>query len=178
MSTQTTLEALAAEVRRLSDIEEIKQIILKYGLAADNKLSLDEMMSLFTEDAVWEGLPITGRYKGKALIRELFARRSGVFQWTLHHMICPLIEVAEDGQTARGSWQLFELATMRMPRTEETAAVWIDGAFDSKLVKEDSGWKFKSVTLDIEVLSPYEEGWAKIMFDAKRLDMASLWRRK
>jgi hypothetical protein len=54
---------------------------------------------------------------------------------------------------------------MRNPRKDGEEAVWIGGSYDGEFVKLDDGqWKFKYVKLNMEIMSPYSEGWAKKPF--------------
>jgi hypothetical protein len=76
-------------------------------------------------------------------------------------MVSPAIKIADDGKTAQAFWYLWETANMPHPQTRETEAMWIGGTYDTTLAKENGEWKFKWVNLNIKLLSPYTEGWAK-----------------
>ena len=49
------LNALEARLRRLEDIEALKQLKAQYCAACDDGYDADRLASLFTEDAVWDG---------------------------------------------------------------------------------------------------------------------------
>lgn len=54
---------------------------------------------------------------------------------------------------------------MMNPKAGEEEAVWIGGTYDAEFVKQDDGeWKFKYVKLNMEIMSPYSQGWAKMPF--------------
>ena len=41
-------------------------------------------------------------------------------------------------------------------------AFWIGGTYDGVLVKQaDGSWRFARLALNLELLSPYREGWAE-----------------
>ena len=58
--TELTLEQ---QVQRLTDIEAIKQMKSQYCYYADHGYDPDGMVSLFVEDAIWDGGDF-GRYEG------------------------------------------------------------------------------------------------------------------
>jgi hypothetical protein len=152
---------LAARIQRLEDIEAIKWLTLRYAQGADQNNNVDILMPLFAENAVWDAGERFGRYEGKQAIHD-FLKGSGSFiGWTLHYMVSPGVKIADDGKTAQAFWYLWETANMPNPKTGETEAMWIGGTYDTTLVKENGEWKFTYVNLQIKLLSPYTEGWAK-----------------
>ncbi|MBI3951655.1 MAG: nuclear transport factor 2 family protein [Acidobacteria bacterium] len=161
-----SLEDLAKRVRRLEDIEAIKQIIIIYGKGSDDHHNVDVMLPLFTEDGVLDVGSGYGRYEGREALREfLTGPAEEIIRWSIHYMLSPVIEVAEDGRTAHAFWYLWEVANMEDPRTKELEAMWIGGTYDSDLVKEADGqWRFKEIRLKMEFMSPYSEGWVKSPF--------------
>jgi ketosteroid isomerase-like protein len=156
-----SLQELAARIQRLEDIEALKQLKARYARGCDPKHKIDFLMSLFTEDAVFDVGERYGRYEGKPAIRKFLEGADAIIPWALHNMIAPVVEVAQDGKTAMGSWYLLELATMPDPQTQKLGAVWIAGTYEDKFVKQDGQWKIQQITLRMEIMSPYEDGWAK-----------------
>lgn len=154
-------EDVLARIQRLEDIEAIKEVKARYGQAADPTMNVDEMMSLFAEDAVLD-IERFSVSEGTAEIRQFMAERG--FLWMFHCMIPLFVKVSEDGRTARGGWKLWELGTMKDEQTGEPEAVWIGGVYDDEFVKENGEWKFKKVKLKMDLISPYSEGWAKKRF--------------
>jgi hypothetical protein len=152
---------LEAKVQRLEDIEAIKQLKTRYARAADPTMKIEQMISLFAEDAVVD-IERFGRYEGRTAIYEFL--KSPVFTWMFHCMIPQVIDVAADGRTARGSWYLWELANLPNAKTQQSDAVWIAGVYNDEFVKSDGQWKFKHLNLKLEMLSPYADGWAKKRF--------------
>lgn len=157
------LESLERRIERLEDIEAIKRLMVLYAKGSDDHHNLDVMVPLFAEDGVLDVSSGYGRYQGhEAIGRFLSGPGEEIIRWSLHYMVSPLIEVGEDGRTARGFWYLWEIAKMRNPNTGQEEAVWIAGTYDVDLVKQGDGqWKFKYVKLNMQIMSPYSEGWAK-----------------
>lgn len=160
-SSQQSTENLAKRLQRLEDIEAIKQLKARYARACDPTHNVDELMSLFTEDAIFDVGQEYGRYEGKEAIRKFLESADAIIPWAMHYMISPLIEIAEDGQTAHASWYLWEPATMPSPQTGELMAVWIAGVYHEDFVKQAGQWKFKKITLRMEIMSPYADGWVR-----------------
>jgi hypothetical protein len=152
---------LAARIQRLEDIEAIREVIVRYAQGADRGNDVEILVPLFTDDAVWDAGERFGRYDGKAAIRDFLAGSASFIGWTLHYMVSPSIKIADDGKTAHAFWYLWETANMPHSQTRETEAMWIGGTYDTTLSKENGAWKFKNVNLNIRLLSPYTEGWAK-----------------
>ncbi|MFC1918586.1 nuclear transport factor 2 family protein [Chloroflexota bacterium] len=72
----TTMENLVTRVQLLEDIEAIKQLKVRYARTCDDNYNAQEIAKLFTEDAVWDGRPLSGIYKGRQAIYERFEQGS------------------------------------------------------------------------------------------------------
>lgn len=158
---QERKDDLAARVQRLEDIEAIRDIIVRYAQGADRNNDVDILMPLFADDAVWDAGERFGRYEGKEAIRQFLLGSHSFIGWTLHYMVSPAIKIADDGKMAQAFWYLWETANMPNATTHEPEAVWIGGTYDTTLAKENGQWKFTYVNLQIKLLTPYTEGWAK-----------------
>jgi hypothetical protein len=147
---------------RLEAIEAIRELKARYADVCDTGYDPVRMRPFFTEDAVWDGGPRFGRYEGIDAVCAFFSGISSEITWALHYMIAPIIEVADDGQTATGSWYLLEpvtIATGDGPR-----AMLITGRYADRYRLEPDGWKFSEVKLDCQTISPLDEGWARKPF--------------
>lgn len=159
--SESTID-LAARIQRLEDIEAIKQLIARYARASDKQNDPVLMLPLFTEDGVLDVGSGYGRYEGHEVLREFLSGTAAIISWSLHFNISPLIEMGEDGTSARASWYLWEPANMPDAKSGGQIAVWIGGTYDSDVVKAPDGkWKFKEIRLRMEIMSPYDEGWVK-----------------
>jgi hypothetical protein len=159
-----SIESLAARVQRLEDIEAINHLLVRYAQGSDKHNDPDIMVPLFTEDAVFDVGSGYGTYVGQEAIRKFLEGALNIIKWSLHYMISPLIEVAEDGRTAKVFCYLWEIANMPN-RDSELEPVLIGGTYDNDAVKLASGeWKFSVVRLRMEIMSPYYKGWVKKPF--------------
>jgi ketosteroid isomerase-like protein len=111
------LEALDRRIRRLEDLEAIKQLKARYAAYCDAHYDADALADLFTADAIWDG-GILGYNEGRAAIRQFFRGSSQRISFALHHIVNPIIEV--DGDTAQGTWYLWQTCTY----VDRNQAVW------------------------------------------------------
>jgi hypothetical protein len=119
------------------------------------------MVPLFTEDGVFDVGSGYGTYVGHKTIRKFLEGAPDIIKWSLHYMISPHIEIAEDGRTAKAFCYLWELASMQN-RKGELEPVLIGGTYHNDAVKLSSGeWKFSHVRLRMEIMSPFYQGWVK-----------------
>jgi hypothetical protein len=154
-SASPDLENLAKRIQRLEDIEAIKYLLVRYAQGSDHKNDPDVMVPLFTE---------YGTFDGHKAIREFLEGAPGIIDWSLHYMISPLIQVAEDGQTADVFCYLWEIANMPDGKGG-LEPVFIGGTYKNDAVRLPNGeWRFKYVRFRMEIMSPYSQGWVKKPF--------------
>lgn len=149
---------LEERITRLEDIEAIKSLVTTYARGADRNNDPAILAPLYTEDAVWEAEGF-GRHEGiEAIAREMAEVGRETILWSLHYMVSPEIRIADDGKSAECFWYLWELAKMpgKDGRPEDNV---IGGWYETELVKTDSGWKFRHVTLVLKLICPAHEPW-------------------
>jgi hypothetical protein len=139
----------------LEDIEAIKRLKAMYCHYCDAQYDPEGISSLFTEDGVWDGGDLWGRYEGREAIRNYFAGTSKQVPFAVHTVMTPLIEV--EGERATGAWYLFMSATM----SKGNQAVWGFERYDDEYVKVNGEWKMKRLKLTTYYWTPYELGWVK-----------------
>jgi len=144
----------AARLRWLEDIERLKQLKHRYAAYCDDAYDAERLAPLFTEDAVWDG-GVLGRYEGREAIRAFFAGTSNVVPFAIHHVTNPILEV--DGDRATGRWYLWQPVVF----ARGDQALWLAARYDDVYRREPGGWRFAHVKLDLRMLSPYEQGFAK-----------------
>lgn len=148
---------LELQVAKLRAAEEIRHLKARYAAVCDTGYLPDRMVPLFTRDAVWDGGERFGRYEGIDAIYGFFDGVSKQIVWALHYMIAPIVEVADDVETATGSWYLWQPCTIVTEAGSQ--AVWLTGTYADRYRRETDGWKFSEVKLDCQTVSPIEEGW-------------------
>ncbi len=141
----------------LFDVEQIKQLKHRYCAYCDERYDPDGIASLFVEDGIWDGGPF-GTYEGRDAIHAFFANASNLISFANHYVTNPVIEV--DGDTATGRWDLWQ----PMVSEPDTTACWLVAKYREEYVRRDDTWMFRSLTVDVKALSPYEQGFAKQRF--------------
>ena len=163
MSNDQTTELLAEvrelrdRVRRLEDIEALRNLKAEYAAGCDDNYDADRLAALFVEDATWESEGM-GRHEGREAIREFFRGISGHFVFALHYGLNPQIEVT--GDTARARWYLFMPCTVG----DTGKAMWRAGLDEEEYVKVEGRWMYKSKKSAPFFHTTFEEGWAKQQF--------------
>ena len=158
------LRELERRLARLEGEEEIRRLKARYGELVDARYDregprpaeeiaplADEIASLFTEDAVWDGGAGLGLCRGRAAIRERFLAPTLRFSW--HYFVKPRIEV--EGERARGRWDLLAPCT-----TREGVAVWMAGVEDDEYARVDGRWLHSAMRLRVVLYAPHARGWA------------------
>jgi hypothetical protein len=142
---------------RLENIEDIKQLIARYAKAADQNGDPLLMAACFTEDATWNCEGIGGWQGRDAVVQGLRETSTVKLPWALHYMTQPIIDVAEDGQTAAGEYYLWELAKVRPEGGGATEDTWIGGWYESEFRKESGVWLFNKIELILKLMSGASE---------------------
>lgn len=155
-------EAAETRIARLEAIEEIRVLKARYADVCDTGYDPERMRPLFTADAFWDGGERFGRYEGVDAICGFFAEVSSQITWALHYMVAPVIEVADDLQTATASWYLLEPCTIVADGAPR--AMLITGRYADSYRRKADGWKISGLSLDCQTISPLDEGWVSRPF--------------
>jgi hypothetical protein len=147
---------------KLEAAEQIRHLKARYAGVCDTGYTPDRMVPLFTEDAVWDGGERFGRHEGIDAIYRFFDGVSSQIVWALHYMVAPIVEVADDGETATGSWYLWQPCTL--VTDDGPRAIWLTGTYADRYRRVDGDWRFSEVKLDCQTISPLEEGWVRRPF--------------
>lgn len=130
---------LEKRLEALEDERAIINILYRYASTFDYSRP-DELLALFTEDAVLEIRPAKGgnvrRFEGAALQKFFKDRPSSPLPTSKHLVTAPLINV--DGSTATSECYLAVLSA----RPEGTA-VGTFGRYEDRLIKRNGRWLLK-----------------------------------
>jgi hypothetical protein len=153
------LADLARMLRRLDDVEEIKKLKTRYCAACDGgwdggaSHDTEAIVSLFTEDGVWDG-GVYGSRQGREALRAYYHQtRASEIPMAYHLLTNPVIEVA--GDAATGSWKLTIFLTM-----PDGACFLVGGVFDDDYARTAEGWRIKRSRFTLAVNSRYDGTWA------------------
>jgi hypothetical protein len=149
---------LALRVAKFQAIEDIRRLKLVYAKHCDSGYPPEILAAMFTEDAVWEGGRF-GTHRGRPAIYDFFAGISSDMVFAMHFMIGDTITVADDVQTAKGSWQLLQLCSLVVDG--EKQSMLLSGHYFDEYRREDDGWKFSNVELVWNIQARTDVGWAE-----------------
>lgn len=152
-------QAILLRLARLEAAEAIRKLIATYAVGADRKNDPAIMGPLFSPQATWELEGVAHLVGRDVIAAGLSELARNYVTWSLHYMVSPLIDVAEDAQTATCRWYLWELATMKQADGSE-ADSWYGGWYDSKLSQHDGQWLFDHVRLNARIASPNPVPWS------------------
>jgi ketosteroid isomerase-like protein len=163
------VDQLLIRAQRLADTVEIKRLQCEYGYYLDRS-DWDAVLDLFTDDVVAE-YGNSGVFRGKAHVRALLYAigygKSGlrVGQLRDHIQLQPVIDIAPDGQSARGRWKALVLLGQY-----GDYARWQTGPYENEYRKEGGRWKISHIHWYETFTVPYEGGWTVSMAQSNVAD--------
>jgi ketosteroid isomerase-like protein len=131
MVQKETVKSLSIRLKKLEDEKRVSACMNRYMYLCDELdegADLDELMDLFTEDAVWEGkgrryAGTFGRHEGKGAIRAMFAKYTqppSHFDLNVHFLTSELVEVINDSASA--SWVLLQTSSFTTGKSQLSSA--------------------------------------------------------
>ncbi|HTM96401.1 MAG TPA: nuclear transport factor 2 family protein [Croceibacterium sp.] len=133
--------------QELSDREAIRDVLLEYGRAFDER-RLEDYANLFADNGEWVGGPTV--VKGPAEVLEMVKRTVAELPTAPgarnFHVMTNMM-VAVDGDTA-AAWSRY---TFYMPGADGQPDPVVTGVYDDKLVRVAGQWKFLSRTLTADM---------------------------
>lgn len=129
----------AGDVGRTEGIEEVERVYVE-GNKLRGKQVLKEMRKLFPQIKDKEENEFIGTT-------------------VMHTLTTPVVEVAEDGKTAKGIW--VSPGHLTMVRDEKLRAFWFWERYGVDFVKENGKWKIWHLRVYTDFLTPYEKSWVE-----------------
>jgi hypothetical protein len=144
---------------RLESEREIHALVHRYAELCDAAYDPDGLAALFTEDATWssrtrDGSVDFGRYEGREAIRAFFAGASkDLGPMTLHYLLAPRVELAEDGESAAGVCYLLAILDQRPasspPGSADRERVMLGGVYSHKFRRVQGRWLIAASACDL-----------------------------
>ena len=170
-SLEEKIERLEKEIQRLKDIHEIQNLMGRYeylhtSAGGDYKLP-DLLWAKKTPGASAE-LGNWGVYEGFEGVKKIYdATGKGSEipgQMFMHTLTTPVIEVADDGKTAKGVWISpgHETIRPRYKRDEKPVPHWAWIKYGIDFVKEDGEWKIWHLHVYGIFHTPYDTSWVDV----------------
>ena len=161
--TESRIKNLEEQVKTLQtllDIEEIKKLQRAYGYYLEHWMA-KEIVELFADDpAVELGFAwYEGTYRGKESIRRYYENRFKPGREFMHQLmqLCPVIDIAPDGRTAKGRW--YGYGAVSTPHGGGISQVMMNGIYENEYIKEDGRWKFLRFTWALNYMARPGTGW-------------------
>jgi hypothetical protein len=153
-----------ARLDRLESGREIHALVHRYAELCDAAYDPDGLADLFTEDATWSsrtrnGSVDFGRYEGREAIRTFFAGASkDLGPMTLHYLLAPRVELAEDGVSATGVCYLLAILDQRpassAPGSADRERVLLGGVYSHRFRLVDGRWLISASACDLSLEQP------------------------
>jgi ketosteroid isomerase-like protein len=150
-NTEERLARIEARLAQLEDLEGIRRTMAAYCTAVDNK-DIQGLAAVFAQDSEFSVVPWNLGAKGHAEIVKFYARAFLDSGATRHYLTNEAIERSGDGYR---SVCYFQNSVDAAP---QSLRGW--GIYEDILVREGGVWKFKSKKVTVQVLGPFDQGWA------------------
>ena len=79
----------------------------------------------------------------------------------VHTLTTSIIEVAEDGMSAKGLWYTPGYALRRNYLQDTASACWMWEKYGADFVWENGEWKFLHIQIGMDIMANYGESWAE-----------------
>ncbi len=166
------IQEMEKRLQRVEDILEIDKLEKIYGYYLDYGQN-EKVLDMFSDNAESIEISDRGVFKGKEGIRKFFLKYISSHgqetadlkelphgRMVIHQQHQGVINVAEDGKTAKGRWYLIMIQAW--PVDGEPRSVLGHGVYENEFVKENGKWKFSKMFMSLDFRSPIEGGWVDI----------------
>lgn len=149
---EARLVALEQKVDEFEAKDEVRALLLEYCRLNDALTSLDDLVDLYTDDAVL--MNPAGRFEGKEAVRGYLENFfDGSVEFSRHHALQPVIEIVEPG-VAR--LEAYFIALLGKNGSSNIAI----GRYDDTLVKTEAAWRYRIKNNEVLGITTAEKGWA------------------
>ena len=187
-SVEAKLAALEKEVKRLQRAQDYCDIQNVFALHEYyHHLPAEEIEMIFAKKqkdvcfaqnwGTWVGLDLIKKYYRGNTKEELQKKLDAIRKWHpdipndlkyasvgsmgFHMLTTPIIEVAEDGQTAKGMWYTPGFMTGFNEKTGKWGATWMYEKYAVDFIKEDGKWKIWHFCVFMDFGCPFEKSWVE-----------------
>ena len=107
----------------------------------------------------------SGEFYGIEGVRRVFIEVLGKLynyegNCAVHELTTPVIQILEDGNTAKGMWLHLGANTFLDPE-KGVVAIWQCMKYNQKFVREDGQWKFLEFRAHLIFRTSYDKGWVE-----------------
>lgn len=129
----------------------------------------------------WKSMPHISKYYGEGHYETGIATRESIIEarpdlkddlmqpdidvrrlleMPVHTLTTSIVEVAEDGMTAKGLWYTPGFALRRNYIERSASAAWMWEKYGADFVWENGEWKFLHIQIGMDIMANYGESWA------------------
>jgi hypothetical protein len=168
---EATNEMYQKKLDRVDAVQEIQNLMGRYVWEHEVQKDPEFIETKFAKnnpDVSWE-VAHMGLYRGREAVKEILDQhgpRGGSITpgtFFVHTLTTPVIEIAEDGQTAKGVWKSPGAETMKDPQTGKLRGMWAWTKYACDFIKEDGKWKILHYHVYRIFMTPadmnYTDGW-------------------
>lgn len=154
MDITERLDNLEREQFRLQARQDIWQTIIRYARGIDEDRP-DDLVAIFTADAVSQTLPWSRLLEGRDLVLKAFRNYRRTFRNPRRFITNEQIEVHGDGKaTAWANWFVVQA------RDEQSYYGW--GSYDWEFRHEDDIWKISKMIITVDCMTTLDRGWGML----------------
>lgn len=196
------LEGENRSLQRVKDAQEVQNVFSLheyYHMAGRHGDEMDAIWAQKTPGLAMEEAVLNGRYVGLEAVRGYYVDFFDRFFFgqmrekmsalhpdvtpdpsasvpfgvrLLHTLTTPVIEVAEDRETAKAVW--ISPGYVTAPANGKLQCFWHWDRYAIDFAREDSGWKIWHLWVGKDFSTPYEHSWVEDFFAAPGVDLESV----
>jgi hypothetical protein len=185
-------ESLKKYIQRALDYQEIQNVMSLHEYYHSVDMHKEEFEQLFAQKTPGVSFEsqLLGRFEGTEAVRKAYVdglerlkeihfkemretfpdikfdkenKHAGFL--SIHTLTTPIIEVAEDGKTAKGLW--ISPGALTSVANGKLEARWIWEKYAVDFVKEDGKWKYWHFSIYTDFNTPYEKSWVENYFEPR-----------
>jgi hypothetical protein len=165
--TSQAEKEMQLRIERLESVVAIQNIMSKYQ-SYHSASDQEKTVSLFASKTPGGKLVFRGHiYEGYEGVKNHFllwmkeAEKDLTGKLYLHEVVSPIIEVAQDGQTAKAQFSSIGCETAFGPNNT-LMSLWSWDKYHVDFIKEEGEWKIYNLDFHTTFLTPYEgKGWTE-----------------
>jgi hypothetical protein len=166
LSLAEKLEAVEKELSRMKSVQAIQNLMGRYTTNHSQK-NMHKTVEFYALDRPDVSVEIAdlGIYVGAEAIKTLFQKQYFIPQLEgnllIHYLSTPMIEVAKDGQTAKGVWRSPGIEAVVPAGGGEPVPLWCYGAYAIDFILVAGEWKVWHMHWFTTVKCKFRDGWVK-----------------
>jgi SnoaL-like domain len=157
------IERLETQLARREAVDAIQKLMGAYTVNFSPKY-MSRALDFYALDRPDVSVEIGDRgvYMGEAALRKLFSAQftmSLAGNLLIHYLATPMIEVAADGESARGVWRSPGIEAVVPAGGGRPVPLWSFGAYAVDFIRQGADWKILHLHWFRTIKCSYEQAW-------------------